>query len=71
MAEEGGSGADYDGGSDAGSMTQWIGARKAGDSTAAQALWERFFDRLVRPAADRLRGAPGSSARPGRGKSSE
>ena len=35
---------------------------KAGDPDAARVLWERYFDKLVRMAAARLRGAPGSSA---------
>jgi len=62
MAEEVGSGPECESGGDEGSITQWIGALKAGDSRAAQALWERYFDKLVRMAAARLRGAPGSSA---------
>jgi DNA-directed RNA polymerase specialized sigma24 family protein len=40
-----------------GSVTQWIGPLKAGDELAAQAIWERYFDRLVRLAANRFRGA--------------
>ena len=47
---------------DEGSITQWISALKAGDPDAARALWERYFDKLVRMAAARLQGAPGSSA---------
>ena len=62
MAEEVGSGSWCDGESEAGSITEWIGALKAGDSSAAQALWERYFDKLVRMAAARLRNAPGTSA---------
>src|SRR5262249_15593419 len=31
-----------------GSVTHWLGALKAGDLAAAQPLWERYFDRLVR-----------------------
>lgn len=38
-----------------GSVTQWIGALKAGDHDAAQKLWERYFERLVRLAGARLR----------------
>ena len=60
MAEEVESG--WDGESEAGSITQWIGALKVGNSSAAQVLWERYFEKLVRMAAARLRGAPGSSA---------
>jgi DNA-directed RNA polymerase specialized sigma24 family protein len=52
----------YDGDSEAGSITRWISALKSGDASAAQLLWERYFDKLVRMAAARLRGAPGSSA---------
>jgi DNA-directed RNA polymerase specialized sigma24 family protein len=64
MPEEPAAGAEYGGEIDSsdGSVTQWIGALKAGDPGAAQALWERYFDKLVRMAAARLRGAPGSSA---------
>jgi DNA-directed RNA polymerase specialized sigma24 family protein len=38
-----------------GSVTQWIGDLKAGGDTAAQRLWERYFDRLVRLAHSKLR----------------
>jgi DNA-directed RNA polymerase specialized sigma24 family protein len=31
-----------------GSVTHWLAALQAGDSAAAQPLWERYFDRLVR-----------------------
>jgi DNA-directed RNA polymerase specialized sigma24 family protein len=37
-----------------GSVTQWIGGLKEGDDGAAQRLWERYFDRLVRLARKRL-----------------
>jgi DNA-directed RNA polymerase specialized sigma24 family protein len=40
-----------------GSITAWIGGLKAGDEEAARLLWERYFDRLVRLARDRLRAA--------------
>jgi DNA-directed RNA polymerase specialized sigma24 family protein len=60
MADEIGSTAGCD--SDEGSITQWISALKAGDPDAARVLWERYFDKLVRMAAARLRGAPGLSA---------
>jgi hypothetical protein len=59
MADEVGSAAACDG--DEGSITQWISGLKAGDSDAARALWERYFDKLVRMAAARLQGALGSS----------
>src|SRR5262249_51822527 len=39
------------------SVTQWVGGLGAGDRDAAQRLWERYFDRLVRLARDRLRGS--------------
>jgi hypothetical protein len=39
-----------------GSVTHWIGDLKAGGHTAAQHLWERFFDRLVHLARNKLRG---------------
>jgi DNA-directed RNA polymerase specialized sigma24 family protein len=41
-----------------GSVTRWIGPLKAGDVEAAQALWERYFEGLVRLARIRLRDAP-------------
>src|SRR5262245_62497980 len=33
---------------DQGSVTLWLGALKAGDLSASQPLWERYFDRLFR-----------------------
>jgi DNA-directed RNA polymerase specialized sigma24 family protein len=39
---------------DDGSVTQLIGYLKAGDQAAAQPLWERYFERLVRLARGRL-----------------
>ncbi len=41
-----------------GSVTQWIGSLKAGDAEAARALWQRYFDGLVRIARSRLRDTP-------------
>jgi DNA-directed RNA polymerase specialized sigma24 family protein len=41
-----------------GSVTRWIGPLKAGEVEAAQALWDRYFDGLVRLARTRLRDAP-------------
>jgi DNA-directed RNA polymerase specialized sigma24 family protein len=41
-----------------GSVTHWIGALKAGDGMAAQRLWERYFDELVRLAHSRLGALP-------------
>ena len=41
-----------------GSVTHWIHAVKDGDSAAAQALWERYFAKLVRLARKKLEGTP-------------
>ena len=38
-------------------VTDWIASLKAGDADAAQKLWQRYFETLVRLARDRLRGA--------------
>src|SRR3954452_7683176 len=43
-------------------VTHWIGALKRGEPQPAQTLWERYFDKLARMAAARLRGPPGSPA---------
>jgi len=40
------------------SVTYWIGRLKAGDRAAVQQLWERYFDRLVRLARNRLGSGP-------------
>jgi len=45
-----------------GSVTHWIGRLKAGDPSAAQKLWEAYFQRLVRLARGRLRAAPRRAA---------
>jgi DNA-directed RNA polymerase specialized sigma24 family protein len=45
-----------------GSVTRWIGPLKAGEVEAAQALWDRYFDGLVRLARTRLRDAPLAAA---------
>ncbi len=39
------------------SITRWLGALKEGDPTAAKALWNRYFRRLVRLAWAKLRAA--------------
>jgi len=39
------------------SITAWIGRLQTGDPAAAQKLWERYFQSLVRLARQRLRGA--------------
>jgi DNA-directed RNA polymerase specialized sigma24 family protein len=41
-----------------GSVTRWLDQAQAGDSDAAQQLWQRYFDRLVRLARAKLQGAP-------------
>lgn len=40
----------------AGSITYWIRLLKAGDGVAAQKLWERYFEQLVRLARCKLQG---------------
>ena len=49
-----------------GSVTRWIGDLVAGDAagSAAQKLWERYFDRLVHLARDRLRAGPAARRTP-------
>jgi RNA polymerase sigma factor (sigma-70 family) len=44
------------------SVTQWIDALKAGDPSAAQKLWERYFRRLVGLARHKLRAVPRRAA---------
>jgi DNA-directed RNA polymerase specialized sigma24 family protein len=44
-----------------GSVTRWIGDLKSGGDAAAQNLWERYFDRLVRLARERLRARAGAA----------
>jgi DNA-directed RNA polymerase specialized sigma24 family protein len=39
-----------------GSVTRWIGDLKSGGDSAAQHLWERYFDRLVHLARKKLQG---------------
>jgi DNA-directed RNA polymerase specialized sigma24 family protein len=43
-----------------GSVTHWIRDLKSGGDDAAQHLWERYFDRLVHLARQRLRGQTGA-----------
>jgi RNA polymerase sigma factor (sigma-70 family) len=45
---------------EAGSVTHWIGELKAGRGAAAEQLWERYFERLVRLAAAKLRHRSGA-----------
>jgi RNA polymerase sigma factor (sigma-70 family) len=40
-----------------GDVTRWLRQLKQGDRSAAQDLWQRYFERLVRLARDKLRGA--------------
>jgi DNA-directed RNA polymerase specialized sigma24 family protein len=40
-----------------GSVSGWIGQLQAGDSSAAQQLWERYFEQLVELAGKKLQGA--------------
>jgi DNA-directed RNA polymerase specialized sigma24 family protein len=40
-----------------GSVTQWLDLLKGGDPVAAQRLWERYFQSLVRLARKKLQGA--------------
>ncbi|MCI0680993.1 MAG: ECF-type sigma factor [Gemmataceae bacterium] len=44
------------------SISNWIADVKQGDQRAAQALWERFFERLVRLAKKKLGNAPRRAA---------
>jgi len=43
--------------SEGGSVSEWIGQLQAGDSSAAQKLWDRYFERLTTLARSRLQGA--------------
>jgi DNA-directed RNA polymerase specialized sigma24 family protein len=45
-----------------GSVTYWLQQLQAGDQTAAQELWNRYFERLVGLARSKLRGAPRRAA---------
>ena len=44
------------------SITHWIAELRLGNSQAAQRLWDRYFDRLVRLANVRLQGGPARAA---------
>jgi hypothetical protein len=48
--------------SSSGSVTHWLQLLKAGDSAAAQPLWERYFRRLVGFARTKLQGLPRRAA---------
>lgn len=41
-----------------GSVTRWIEGVKEGDPAAAQALWDRYFAKLVRLARQKLEDVP-------------
>lgn len=45
-----------------GSITRWLGGLKQGDEKAARALWERYFERMVRLARGKLRTSRRSDA---------
>ncbi len=45
-----------------GSVSHWIGALKGGDAEAAQRLWERYFESLVRLARAKLGAVPRGEA---------
>jgi DNA-directed RNA polymerase specialized sigma24 family protein len=45
-----------------GSVSNWIAQLKAGDSTAAQPIWERYCQALVGLARSKLHGAPRRAA---------
>jgi DNA-directed RNA polymerase specialized sigma24 family protein len=45
-----------------GSVSDWIGDLKVGDNAAAQRLWERYFDALVRLARAKLGASPRRAA---------
>lgn len=41
-----------------GSVSCWLGGLKAGDSGAAQEIWERFYERMLRLARTKLKDTP-------------
>jgi DNA-directed RNA polymerase specialized sigma24 family protein len=45
-----------------GSVTHWLRRLQAGDTAAAQPVWERYYGQLVELAFRRLRGAPRRAA---------
>jgi DNA-directed RNA polymerase specialized sigma24 family protein len=45
-----------------GSVTNWISQAQAGDPTAVQQLWQRYFPRLVELARGKLHGTPRGAA---------
>ena len=47
---------------DEGSVTQWIGDLKAGDREALDQVWQRYFEKLVRLARNRLAASRRGSA---------
>jgi len=47
---------------ESGSVTHWLHQLNDGDAAAAEPLWHRYFDRLVRLAGEKLRGTPKRAA---------
>jgi RNA polymerase sigma factor (sigma-70 family) len=45
-----------------GSVTRWLGRLQEGDPSAAQHIWERYFQRLVTLARKKLAGSPNRAA---------
>lgn len=45
-----------------GSVTRWLGDLQGGDAEAARLLWERYSERLIRLAREKLRSNPRSRA---------
>jgi DNA-directed RNA polymerase specialized sigma24 family protein len=45
-----------------GSVTRWLGPLQAGDPAAVQELWQRYFQRLVGLARQKLHGSPRRAA---------
>jgi hypothetical protein len=43
-------------------VTRWIRQLGEGDEAAAERIWERYFDRLVRLVRERLQGSPRRAA---------
>ncbi len=41
-----------------GSITRWLRGLKAGRPEAVEAIWRRYYDRVLAVARDRLRGGP-------------
>jgi DNA-directed RNA polymerase specialized sigma24 family protein len=48
--------------SSGGSVTHWLGLLKGGDRAATQELWQRYFQRLIGLARQKLQGRPRGAA---------